>query len=470
VTSTPAQRRRSIACRYRPTTRLARYRAIVAVKLAAGLVAGCAQFPATAPPADPTSVLGELALRTRSALPPDSVAVVELRDGGGDGRLIAEWRQALAGRQAPIPFAFTVAPQARGAVARAAVRGAILVDGRPALRSDARPLTLGAGALEVGTLLLTAEPPLAYASELRCGARTLLSGIGKRDGRDVLQLVDGTRRIDLRDVVAASGARFEAIDVPGTTLWSKGLRATIVLDGATLPECDVRPLPAGTPTSPVAKPAAPGSAAPFAAFAPLTARGNEPAWTLTLDQRLRFTTDGRSVEGRTPAGQMRDGVRIHDGALIGQHVTVEVRESVCRDSMSGMPHPNTVQVRVDDRTFHGCGGRPLDLLLGAEWVVENIGGAGIVDRSRATLRFAEDGKVGGRSSCNIYTGSYTLTGEALTVGDTATTMMTCAPALMQQEQRFLDILQQLQRFEIEAAGALVLVDRSGRSITARRAG
>ena len=37
-------------------------------------------------------------------------------------------------------------------------------------------------------------------------------------------------------------------------------------------------------------------------------------------------------------------------------------------------------------------------------------------------------------------------------------MMSCAPSLMEQEQRFLDILQRVQRFDISDTGALVLQD------------
>jgi heat shock protein HslJ/uncharacterized membrane protein len=302
---------------------------------------------------------------------------------------------------------------------------------------------------------VTEVAPLRFASELHCGDRVLQFGVGRRDGRDAPQLAVGARRIDLNPVVSASGARYEAIGDPRTSVWNKGTRARVVLDGETLPECMV--LHSGAPVAP-------------ALNGPVTARGNEPAWTLTLDQRLRFTNDGRVIEGRTPAGQVRDGVRIHDGALTGHHVTVEVRDRVCRDSMSGMPHPLTVQVRVDDRRFAGCGGRPLDLLLGAAWVVEDIGGAGIIDRSRVTLRFGDDGKVGGRASCNIFTGSYTLTGESLTFGKAASAMMACAPALMEQERRFLDLLQSVHRFEISDSGALVLVTPDNRRITARRAG
>jgi heat shock protein HslJ len=47
-------------------------------------------------------------------------------------------------------------------------------------------------------------------------------------------------------------------------------------------------------------------------------------------------------------------------------------------------------------------------------------------------------------------------------------MMSCAPSLMEQERRFLEILQRVQRFDIGDTGALVLHDDLGRKITARR--
>lgn len=313
-----------------------------------------------------------------------------------------------------------------------------------------------------------APVPRLLPSELHCGSQTLHFGVGQRDGRDVPQLAVDSRRIDLREVVAASGARYEAIEVPGTTVGNKGARATVVLDGTTLPGGEVRPAATeGTKDTAPSRPVA--ASGPAATLTPLTARGNEPAWTLSLDQRLRFTADGRVVEGRTPAGQMREGVRVQDGALTGHHVTVEVRGNVCRDSMSGMPHPYAVQVRVDERVFRGCGGRPVDLLVGREWVVDDIGGAAILERSRVTLRFGEDGPVGGRSSCNIFTGNYTLTGESLRLGPAATTRMACAPALMAQEQRFLAILQDVQRFDVDAAGALLLIAAQDRWLRARPA-
>ncbi|MCU0939633.1 MAG: META domain-containing protein [Burkholderiaceae bacterium] len=63
-----------------------------------------------------------------------------------------------------------------------------------------------------------------------------------------------------------------------------------------------------------------------------------------------------------------------------------------------------------------------------------------------------------------------MTGESLAFGKTAGTMMACAPALMEQERRLLDLLQAVHRFEISDSGALVLVTPDNRRITARRAG
>ena len=79
-----------------------------------------------------------------------------------------------------------------------------------------------------------------------------------------------------------------------------------------------------------------------------------------------------------------------------------------------------------------------------------------------------DGRLAGRASCNAYTTTYKLTGESLTIGATATTMMSCEPSLMEQERRFLEILQRVRTFDVTDTGALVLRDDLGRGITARR--
>jgi heat shock protein HslJ len=108
-------------------------------------------------------------------------------------------------------------------------------------------------------------------------------------------------------------------------------------------------------------------------------------------------------------------------------------------------------------------------LPGTGWVVEDIDGTGIVDRSRATLEFATDGRVSGNASCNTYRATYELDRDVLTISRAITTRMACPPALMQQEARFLAALTGVRTFEISNDGGLTLRSAAGGSIRARRA-
>jgi heat shock protein HslJ len=102
---------------------------------------------------------------------------------------------------------------------------------------------------------------------------------------------------------------------------------------------------------------------------------------------------------------------------------------------------------------------------GIVWRAEDIGGGGIIDRSRATLSFGADGRISGSASCNAYSGGYALDRGALSI--TAPLMATkkaCAPALMDQERRFLAILGAARRIELLPTGALVVAAPDGRSL------
>jgi heat shock protein HslJ/membrane-bound inhibitor of C-type lysozyme len=311
--------------------------------------------------------------------------------------------------------------------------------------SDPVDVRLARADLDVGALVLRPWEAVAFASRLDCGDRTARVGVIRSGDRDVTRLtVDGERH-EMSPVVSASGARYEAAGDPATQLWVKGDRATLTLRGATLPECAVV------------------RDAPDA----VRARGNEPNWRLELGTALLFVAPDLRIDGTAPPARIADGVREHAGIVNGRSINVSLAPRVCRDNMSGMPFPLTAEVVVSGRTFRGCGGEPETLLIGAEWVVEDIGGT-LIDRSRATLDFGADGRLAGRASCNAYTTTYRLTGESLTIGATATTMMNCEPSLMEQERRFLEILQRVRTFDVTDAGALVLRDDLGRGITARR--
>jgi heat shock protein HslJ len=99
------------------------------------------------------------------------------------------------------------------------------------------------------------------------------------------------------------------------------------------------------------------------------------------------------------------------------------------------------------------------------WRAEDIGGGGIIDRSRATLVLGADGGVSGNASCNAYSGRYNLDGGALAVsGLVLVRERTCAPALLHQESRFLDVLGAVHRVELLPTGALLLSGPDGQSL------
>jgi heat shock protein HslJ len=63
---------------------------------------------------------------------------------------------------------------------------------------------------------------------------------------------------------------------------------------------------------------------------------------------------------------------------------------------------------------------------------------------------------------------YTLSGEALTISQSAGSMMMCDEPLMNQERAFLALLATVNQFSIDPDGALLLKSSDGRSIRARR--
>lgn len=107
-------------------------------------------------------------------------------------------------------------------------------------------------------------------------------------------------------------------------------------------------------------------------------------------------------------------------------------------------------------------------LVGPEWEVKAVHGDAVLEASRITLHFTDAGKVHGRAGCNLYDGSYQLTGERLTINVLSQTRMVCEPSVMAQEQSVLDTLQSIKRFRIDEAGALVLEGADTQTLEAYR--
>jgi len=85
-----------------------------------------------------------------------------------------------------------------------------------------------------------------------------------------------------------------------------------------------------------------------------TASGNEPFWSLDLDnKKIRFNNvNGDSLQVTLPPARPNtDTLKVYTTP----DITISIRNTVCTDDMSGLMKPNTVQVQVKDKTYQGCG-------------------------------------------------------------------------------------------------------------------
>jgi len=296
-------------------------------------------------------------------------------------------------------------------------------------------------------MVLTQFQPIGFVSSFRCGDRMIRVGFA---GENAV-LDAGSEWLILTPTSGASGARYQAEGDPDTWFWTKGDSARVSLEGEELPECGV---------------ALPMDETPY------SAGGNEPFWSMTIDagemMLRRLGMDDLTMPvtetGLTETGDILIIAADTERALRA----VIVRQSkLCRDSMTGMPHPETVELSMGDNTILGCGGDPWALLTGRTWVVEDIGGDGVIDTARATMVFDGNGRIFGTGTCNRYSGPATLTGETLNFGALASTRMACPDALMAQEQALFAALAEVSDFDIDESGALILRGSGGPLVLAR---
>lgn len=200
---------------------------------------------------------------------------------------------------------------------------------------------------------------------------------------------------------------------------------------------------------------------------PLEARGDEPGWLLNVTEsslELEYDYGEQTLTADTvETSEMENGLRI---AAPEQDLRVMVREERCT-AASGMPHPYTVEVRLGDRSFSGCGGEPRKLLTGEAWRITSINGEAVIEgETPPTIRFTQ-ADIGGSTGCNTYRAGYALTGEEITVNPAETTQMACSDELMAQEETFLSALDQVNRLRVEGEGSLNLEGEQA-SLQARR--
>ena len=88
-------------------------------------------------------------------------------------------------------------------------------------------------------------------------------------------------------------------------------------------------------------------------------------------------------------------------------------------------------------------------LDGSAWVLVSLDGEQPIEDRQPTLAF-EGGQVSGNASCNHYGAGYEIEDDAITFSGLYNTEMACMEkeGVMQQEQMYLGILRNAQRFEL----------------------
>jgi heat shock protein HslJ len=408
--------------------------------LSAALLGLALPAAASDPPAW-LSVPVELTYRERIPLPPGATAEAALFAGG---REIARSSLTAGDRQVPVRLLLRVPAEA--------VQPGLMADLAATLRGPNDPLgcsglariTLdpAAGERPPETLLLTRGLPRAAFT---CG--DVRVEVLPREGGIVLRL-EGVA-IPLAPAEAASGARYSGEWAGQPTVFhEREGRALVTIGARSLSECEA-------------------AAAPFA----YRASGNEPFWQVRVTGReARLFLLGEEAPRRAALGQPREaaGGTLHPGVSGDTPFTLTISPGPCRDTMANLTHPDRVRVTLGERAFEGCGGTLASRVTGPEWRIVEIAGEPAAGDRPATLRFEENGRMGGRAPCNTtYGGDWRLDGERLVFGRLFSTMMACPEPAMSQEQALFRILGSARDWRIGEQGDLV-IEGEGGAVVARR--
>jgi uncharacterized lipoprotein YbaY len=223
---------------------------LLTVAASLAVLAGCASDPGASlsspepAQAEPLRIKGALTYRERIALPLQSRAQIELREGAsGEGAIVAEQAIGLGGRQVPIPFELAVSRDKLGAGRQYSLLGQIVTKAGPNWTSQQISVDTTATNIDLGTLVLVQARDYVSPVRLRCGEQL----VSVDYSRDPVRMIVGGEAFELRAVPAASGAKYEARGDPSTTLWNKGASTTLVVRGKAYPECS--PAAEGVPSA-----------------------------------------------------------------------------------------------------------------------------------------------------------------------------------------------------------------------------
>jgi heat shock protein HslJ len=89
-------------------------------------------------------------------------------------------------------------------------------------------------------------------------------------------------------------------------------------------------------------------------------------------------------------------------------------------------------------------------LTGKVWALTELMGKPPGAGTGISAQFSSDSKVSGSAGCNRYSGTYTVSGNSITISSSmATTMMMCEDSVMQQENAYLKALGEAKTYEVK---------------------
>lgn len=110
----------------------------------------------------------------------------------------------------------------------------------------------------------------------------------------------------------------------------------------------------------------------------------------------------------------------------------------------------------------GCSSEPLQVVNERVYQAEWINGQPRIHHSHPTLILGQDGRAYGNGGCNHWFASYSLEGDKLSFSEIGSTRKMCPPPLMEQEQRFLDSLSKVLRWDFSSKEQLRLWPAEGK--------
>jgi len=183
--------------------------------------------------------------------------------------------------------------------------------------------------------------------------------------------------------------------------------------------------------------------------------GESTGWTIQLDSEA--TIDGKQVPSievdsrKTKKLEKLENKHVEATGLLSHRHGVETGERTILALSSIKEAQVTAQAPANQAPAQTA---PVSL-VGSEWLLEDLGGQGVIDTIQPTLTFPEAGRVAGNGSCNRFFGPAEMSGNTIKLGPLASSRMACPEAAMNQEKKYLDALQTAERFEQNDADLLI---------------